>query len=109
MRRIALMFAVLALAAGCAASSGPKEVQVQVTDDGFVPKSVEVAKGQPVTLVITRQVEATCATEAVFAKSGQKYDLPLHVAVRIPIPTDTADTLKYACGMDMYHGQVVVK
>jgi plastocyanin domain-containing protein len=82
---------------------------VAVTDDGFVPPIVTVAKGRPATLVITRKVEATCVTEAVFAKSGQKFDLPLNQAVRIPIATDAADTLRYACGMDMYKGQVVVQ
>ena len=76
------------LAAGCAAPGGKgSEVRVTVTDNGFEPEFVTVEKGRPATLVITRKVEATCATEAVFAATGKKYPLPLNQDVRIPIET----------------------
>ena len=107
MRNLPILMVALALGAGC--GSGATEVRVSVTDDGFEPSLVTVARGRPATLVITRKVEATCATEAVFQATGKKYDLPLGQAVRIPIETATAETLGYACGMDMYHAQVVVK
>jgi plastocyanin domain-containing protein len=95
---------------GCATSgSKTHEVQVNVTDDGFQPREVAVDRGMPATLVITRTAEATCATEVVFEKSGQKYELPLRQAVRIPLETGAPDTLRYACGMDMYHARVIVK
>ena len=107
--RITTMLAATLLLAGCAAPSGPNVVTVTVTDDGFVPEVVSVPKGHPATLVVTRTSDATCATEAVFAASGLKYDLPLNQAVRIPIATEKPDTLRYACGMDMYHGKVIVQ
>ena len=91
MRKSLLLLPALALAAGCTAGT-PKstEVHVAVTDDGFVPKVVTVEKGRPATLVITRRVEATCATEAVFAGTGEKFPLPLNQEVRIPIATANA-------------------
>ena len=49
------------------------------------------------------------ATEVVFAGTGEKFPLPLNQDVRIPIATTNAETLRYACGMDMYHAAVVVK
>ena len=110
MRKVFVLLPALVLAAGCAASGGKgTEVRVSVTDDGFVPEFVTVPRGRPATLVITRKVDATCATEAVFAVSGKKFALPLDQDVRIPIETATAETLRYACGMDMYHAGVVVK
>lgn len=99
----------LAVLAGCAGSGGPKEVRVQVTGDGFVPNKVTVAHGKPATLIIKRVDEATCATEAIFVETGRKYELPLGEEVRIEIPTDRAGTFHYACGMDMYKGEVTVK
>lgn len=104
--RVAL-FALAVAAAGCAPAA--TVVNVSVTDDGFEPKVVTVPQGRKATLVITRKVEATCATEAVFVENGQRYDLPLGQAVSIPIATDSVRTLHYACAMDMYHGQVDVK
>ncbi len=101
--------AALVALAGCAASPGKQEVRVSVTEDGFVPAVVTVERGARATLVITRTTDATCATEAVFAATGAKYPLPLNQPVRIPIDASRADTLRYACGMDMYKGQVVVR
>lgn len=60
-------------------------------------------------LIITRTDDATCATEAIFVETGLKYDLPLNEAVRISIPTDKPATFHYACGMNMYKGEVAVK
>jgi plastocyanin domain-containing protein len=91
------------------ATSTPGEVVIEVTDAGFVPAVAIVPKGQAVTLVVTRKTAATCATEMVFAANGDKHDLPLDQTVRIELPADRADTLHYACAMDMIKGQVVSK
>lgn len=120
--RMALVAAVFAVAgcggqkAGGAAAGGaatgsaaPGEVAIEVTEAGFVPAIAEVPKGQAVTLVMTRKTTQTCATEMVFAANGEKHALPLNQAVRIELPADHADTLAYACGMDMIKGQIVAK
>ena len=101
--------ALVAVLAGCAGSGGPKEIHVTANGDGFTPDKVTFAKGQPAVLVIKRTVEATCATEAIFTETGRKYDLPLGQDVRIDIPTDQPATFHYACGMNMYKGEVEVK
>ena len=107
MRRLFLVTALVVLA-GCGAS-GPSEVQVSVTDDGFVPKNVVIKKGQTAVLVITRKSNNTCADEAVFAETGRKYDLPLNQPVRIDLTGSSPGTLHYACGMDMEHGTVTIE
>ena len=93
---------------GCAAS-GPREIRVVADENGFTPKSVNVKRGETVVLVVTRTTNATCANEAIFAETGKRYDLPKDQPVRIEIPTEAAGTLHFACGMDMYQGEVVVK
>ena len=103
-----LIIAALLLVAGCGAS-GPSEVQVSVTDDGFVPKNVVIKKGETAVLVITRKSSNTCADEAVFAETGRKYDLPLNQPVRIDLSGSSPGTLHYACGMDMEHGTVTIE
>jgi plastocyanin domain-containing protein len=108
MRRILVAALAAAALSGCAAS-GPTEIAVQATANGFEPKQVTVAKGTPAVLVITRVDEATCATEAIFTETGRKYELPLHQPVRVELPTGATATLHYACGMDMWKGEVVVK
>ena len=103
-----LMLVALALLTGCGAS-GPSEIQVAVTDNGFEPENVTVKKGQAAVLVITRKSNATCATEAIFTETGKKYDLPLNTPVRIDLTGASPGTLHYACGMDMEHGTVTIQ
>ena len=107
MRRL-MAIAALALLAGCGVS-GPSEIQVTVTDNGFEPKNVVVKKGHEAVLVMTRKSQNTCATEAVFTETGKKYDLPLNQPVRIDLTGVSPGTLHYACGMDMEHGTVVIE
>ena len=107
-RAVVRALALLALFA-CAGCGAANEARVAVTENGFEPALVTLAKGRPATLVITRTTDATCATEAVFAESGKKYALPLNQPVRIPIEAAAAETLHYACGMDMYQGRVAVR
>ena len=99
---------LLLRAAGCGAS-GLRRLDVKVTDDGFEPASLVIRKGDVVDLVLTRESDATCATSAIFTETGQKYELPLHEGVHVPIQTDDARTYHFSCPMDMYHGQIVVR
>jgi plastocyanin domain-containing protein len=110
MRRIALalMCAAAVLAAGCGGAK-KNEIQITADGDGFTPASVEVPAGQPVTLVFKRTTDATCATEAVFAANGERLGLPLGQEVRITVTPAAGETLHYACGMNMYLGQIVAK
>ena len=107
MRRL-LILTALVLLAGCGAS-GPSEVQVSVTDNGFEPKSVVIKKGEAAVLVITRKSQNTCATDVVFSETGRKYDLPLNTPVRIDLSGSSPGTIHYACGMDMEHGTVTIE
>ena len=111
---LALAGALLAagLTSGCAREThGPGEiaVAVTVTENGFEPAVASVPRGKPVTLVVTRRTDQTCATDMMFEGTGQRYELPLGKPVRIDLAAGVRDTLRYACGMDMIHGMIVAK
>jgi len=104
--------AAIAALAGCASgggTQGPREVRIAVTENGFEPATVEIPKNEAVTLLVTRKTDQTCATEMVFAETGQRYELPKDQVVRIELPAGQPDTLNYACGMNMYKGAIVAK
>ena len=107
MRKL-LVAVVLAAVAGCM-PAGPREIQVAVTDMGFQPNAITIKKGQAAVLVMTRKTNQTCATEAIFAETGRKYDLPLNQPVRIDLTGVSPGTLHWACGMDMEHGTVTIE
>ena len=107
----------LALVSGCAGqpaektrgSSERREVEITVTDRGFEPALSRVPAGKPVTLVVTRKTDQTCATEIVIPMLHRRVALPLNQTVRVDIPGGIADTLGYECGMGMITGTIVAQ
>jgi plastocyanin domain-containing protein len=94
-----------------ARSSAPatSTVRVVVDSQGFAPASIEVKKGQPVTLESVRTTDGTCAKEVVVPTLNVRKPLPLNTPVDIPIPADRTTTYAFACGMGMFKGSVVVR
>jgi len=105
---------VVALVGGCSQAAeksamDENKVAIVVTEKGFEPEVVTVAAGKPVTLTVTRQTAKTCATELVLKEHGIRQDLPLGQSVEITFTPEKPGELRYACGMDMIAGKIVVK
>ncbi len=84
-------------------------VNIEVTKDGFVPAEVKVKAGHPVKLVVTRKVDRTCATEIVIKDLSINKPLPLNKAVEVTFAPSKPGKIRYACGMDMIAGTIVVE
>jgi plastocyanin domain-containing protein len=109
MKKILFSLPLLALLASPAPARADRVIQMTVTEDGFVPAEIPVKRGEPVKLVITRKTKRTCATEIVIKDYGIERKLPLDQAVEVSFTPTKAGTVKYACGMDMITGQLVVR
>jgi plastocyanin domain-containing protein len=88
--------------------NGVRTVEMQVTEDGFVPSKVKVHKGEKVRLVVTRKTDRTCAKEIVIKGYGINQPLPLEKAVTVELTPKASGEIKYACGMDMISGVLLV-
>ncbi len=86
-----------------------RTVELTVTRAGFVPAKVKVKKGEPLKLVVTRKTDKTCATEIVMKDEGVRAELPLDKPVTIYLKPSKAGSIRYACGMDMISGRLVVE
>jgi plastocyanin domain-containing protein len=84
-------------------------LEISVTADGFVPSHGRVRVGQPVTLMVTRKVERTCATDIVIKDYGINQPLPLDVPVAVTFTPKTAGPVRYACAMNMVAGELVAQ
>ncbi len=90
-----------------AAAPLPRTVNVDVTSKGFEPARIEVKKGENVRLVVTRKTEQTCAKEMKL-DDGAPVKLPLNQPVTIEYTAKKAGQVRYACGMGMVGGVLVV-
>jgi plastocyanin domain-containing protein len=110
-RRIAGIAAaalVAAVAWGCSGKA-PQTISLTVSDRGFVPAEITVKEGIPVTLLVTRETEATCATELVIEGMGIRKPLPLHQQVSVTFTPEKKGELRYSCPMDMVSGSIRVE
>ena len=79
-------------------------VVVQVTEDGFVPSRIAAKVGQPITLVITRKTDRTCAREILFKGQPGKTDLPLDKEVEATFTPQASGEVPFGCAMGMMIG-----
>jgi plastocyanin domain-containing protein len=94
---------------GCSQKAAPQTIKVTVSDRGFVPAQITVKRGAPVTLLVTRETEATCATELVIEGTGVRQPLPLGQEVRVTFTPEKKGELHYSCPMDMVSGSIRVQ
>jgi plastocyanin domain-containing protein len=107
----ALLAAALA-AAACRGSSAPREgapVRITVTKNGYEPARVQATRGKPLTLVVTRATDDTCATEIVIPEANVSKDLPLGQPVTITFTPERTGELRYSCAMAMFQGVIDVR
>jgi plastocyanin domain-containing protein len=104
-----LALALPAFAAPAAPAAAGSRVEVKVTSGGWVPDRIPARAGQPLTLVVTRTTDRTCATEIVVKDYGINARLPLNQPVTVTFTPRKAGEVRFACGMDMITGVVVVQ
>ena len=85
-----------------AAPAAPaRRVALKVTAEGFQPDSVPLKAGEPVTLVVTRVSDETCATDLLIDGTDIKVALPLNTPVEVAYVPARAGKVKFGCAMDM--------
>ncbi len=109
MRRLAI---VLLLVAACSQKKQEEKrdmpppiapggrIAIVVTEKGFEPTPIQVVKGQPITLVVTRKTDQTCATELTIPEYEIDQKLPLGQSVEISFTPQKSGDLEYGCAMD---------
>ena len=97
------------IAALLAAVPAARTIEMRVTDNGFEPNRIEVKKGEPLHLVVTRKTDATCAKELVIKEQELHKQLPLNKPVAFDFTPGKTGQITYACGMGMISGVLVVQ
>lgn len=109
MNALLLLVSLFTVSPAQAASAKAQVVELQVTEKGFEPNSIEVKPGSPVTLKITRKTDATCATAIKIPAKKITKDLPLNQTVTVNLGKLEKGEIRFACGMNMLDGMILVK
>jgi len=104
---LALAVSLAVSLAGCSREQGP--VKITASQNGYEPPTVYARAGQPLTLIVTRVTDQTCATEFVLPDENLNVPLPLNEPVVIVFTPKKAGKLRYSCGMRMFFGDIEVK
>lgn len=86
-----------------------KKVVVKADNHGYQPETVTFKQGKPAQLKFIPSENMGCMSTVISQDLNFEKDLRQQKEVTIDIPTDKAGTYNYACGMNMFHGKVVVQ
>lgn len=93
-----------------------KESEVAVSDSvditvegGYSPEVISVSKGKTTKLNFLRKDPSDCLEEVVLSDFKIRKHLPLNEKVSIEVTPQKIGEFTYSCGMNMFHGKIVVK
>ena len=76
---------------------------------GYSPEVVVLKQGVPATLNFTGTDSSSCLDRVVFSDFGINQALPQNQKESVEIDTSQSGEFQWACGMDMFHGKLVIK
>ncbi|OGM59042.1 hypothetical protein A3A75_05220 [Candidatus Woesebacteria bacterium RIFCSPLOWO2_01_FULL_39_10] len=80
-----------------------------IVDGGYKPASIRIKNGKKTTLKITRRDSNSCLEEIILPEFKIKKYLPLNKEVEIAITPQKLGEFGFHCGMNMYHGKIIVE
>lgn len=78
-------------------------------EGGYTPSVISVVKGKPITLNFFRKDPSSCLEEVVLPDFKIRKYLPLNEKIPITITPKKEGTFEISCGMNMFHGKIIVK
>jgi len=84
------------------------EVDITV-EGGYQPEIISIPKGKTTKINFIRKDPSNCLEEVVLSDFKIKKYLPLNEKVSIEITPQRLGEFKFSCGMNMFHGKVIVK
>lgn len=86
------------------------ENEVDITvNGGYSPEVISIPHGKTTKLNFIRTDPTDCLEEVVLGDFKIRKHLPLNQKVTVEIKPEKPGEFGYSCGMNMYHGKIVVK
>lgn len=90
-----------------------KEIEVSdsvdiIVNGGYSPEVISIPYGKTTKLNFIRKDPTECLEEVVLSDFKIRKHLPLNQKVTVEITPQKKGEFGYACGMNMFHGKIVV-
>lgn len=79
-----------------------------VVEGGYSPDVISIPKGKTTKLNFLRKDPSSCLEEVVLGDFKIRKQLPLNQKITIELTPQQTGEFKYSCGMNMYHGKIIV-
>lgn len=93
-----------------------KEKEVEVSDSveiivegGYSPEVISIPKGKTTKINFIRKDSSSCLEEVILGDFKIKKYLPLNEKVTVEVTPHKIGEFPFACGMNMFHGKIIVR
>ena len=80
-----------------------------IVEGGYSPEVISIPKGKTTKINFIRKDPSSCLEEVVFGDFKIRKHLPLNQKVTVELTPQKSGEFGYACGMNMYHGKIIVR
>lgn len=80
-----------------------------IVEGGYTPSAIILTQGQPTTISFIRKDPSSCLEEVVLPEFKIRKFLPLNEKVSIVVTPKQKGEFRFSCGMNMYHGKIIVR
>lgn len=78
-------------------------------EGGYQPEVISIPKGKTTKINFIRKDPSNCLEEVILSDFKIKKYLPLNQKVTVEIMPQKSGEFMFSCGMNMFHGKIVVK
>lgn len=91
-----------------------KEVKAQgeieiVVRGGYSPEIISLERGKKTTIYFLRKDPSSCLEEVVLSDFKIRKFLPMNERIAIELTPQKTGEYPFSCGMNMFHGKIIVK
>lgn len=80
-----------------------------IVEGGYTPNTISIPKNKTTTINFFRKDPSSCLEEVVLPDFKIRKYLPLNKKTSIQITPKESGTFEISCGMNMFHGRIIVK
>lgn len=80
-----------------------------IVEGGYSPSTISIPQGKTTKISFLRRDPSSCLEEVILGDFKIRKFLPLNQKVTIEIKPEKTGEFRFECGMNMFHGKIIVR